>query len=171
MVRDNMSSDHGAFYQAIVLEWSDGGPFQGVPMSWSGHELYRGLIPDPGTSATISYRIRATDWAGNTVVTNSRSYFIGTPPAQFQRGDINDDGSRNIADAVAGLVYLFGAGSAPGCLDTLDCNDDGSNDISDVVSLLDYLFQAGNQPPEPFSCGSDPTDDSISCDTTQNNCL
>ncbi|MEC9476970.1 MAG: FG-GAP-like repeat-containing protein [Planctomycetota bacterium] len=171
VVRDSMSSDHGAFYQAINLEWSDGGPFQEVPMAWSGHQLYRGLIPDPGTSAIISYRVRATDWAGNTVVTNDRSYFVGTPPALFQRGDINDDGGLNIADAVAGLVYLFGGGAVPGCLDTLDCNDDGANDISDVVFLLDYLFQSGNQLPAPNTCGFDPTDDPVSCDTTQDNCL
>lgn len=171
VIRDNMSSDHGAFYQSVLLEWSDGGPYQSVSMKWSGHELYRGLIPDPGTAATISYRINATDWAGNTTVTSARSYFVGTPPAEFRRGDINDDGTRNIADAVAGLVYLFGGGAAPDCLDTLDCNDDGSNDISDVVSLLDFLFQGGNQPPAPFTCGSDPTDDPISCETTQVNCL
>lgn len=170
-IRDNMSSDHGAFYQSVLLQWSSGGPFESVSMAWSGHELYRGIIPDPGTTATIEYRISATDLAGNTTTTAARSYFIGTPPSLFQRCDINEDGDRNIADAVAGLVYLFGNGAAPGCLDTLDCNDDGSNDISDVISLLDYLFQAGNRPPEPFNCGSDPTDDTVSCQTTQQDCL
>ena len=171
VLSDNMSSDRGAFYQSVLVQWSDGGPFESVSMTWAGHELYRGVIPDPGTTATIEYRISATDFAGNTAISDTRSYFIGTPPALFRRCDINDDGSHNIADAVAGLVYLFGSGTAPGCLDTLDCNDDGSNDISDVVSLLDYLFQAGNQPPEPFNCGSDPTDDAVSCETTQDNCL
>jgi hypothetical protein len=170
-ISDNMSSDHGAFYQSISLEWSDGGPFQSVPMRWSGHELYRGVIPDPGVSTTIEYRITAVDFAGNSATTPPRSYIIGTPAQNFRRCDINSDGDRNIADGVAGLVYLFGGGAAPGCLDTLDCNDDGSNDISDVVALLTYLFQSGSLPPEPFDCGSDPTADSISCETTQDGCL
>jgi len=171
VIRDDMTSDHGAFFQQVIIEWSTGAQFGPVPMSWSGHDLYRGLIPDPGFSTTVTYRIRAIDFAGNSFTTSERSYDVGIPQSNFRRGDVNDDGDRNIADAVGALSYLFGGGTAPGCLDSVDCNDDGTNDISDAVSLLDYLFQSGTQPPDPFECGPDPTDDPISCELTQGSCL
>ena len=171
VIRDDMTSDHGAFFQQVIIEWSTGAQFAPVQMSWSGHDLYRGLIPDPGFSTTVTYRIQAIDFAGNSFTTSERSYDVGTPQSNFRRGDVNDDGDRNIADAVGALSYLFGGGTAPGCLDSVDCNDDGTNDISDAVSLLDYLFQSGTQPPDPFECGPDPTDDPISCELTQGSCL
>ncbi len=171
VVRDDMTSDHGAFFQSVILEWSTGAQFAPVPMSWSGHDLYRGLVPDPGFSTTVIYRIRVTDFAGNSMTTSERSYVVGIPQSSFRRGDVNDDGNRDVADAVGALLYLFGGGTAPDCLDSVDCNDDGTNDISDVVSLLDYLFQSGAAPPEPFDCGSDPTDDPLSCEETQGSCM
>jgi hypothetical protein len=105
------------------------------------------------------------------MTTSERSYVVGTPQANFRRGDVNEDGDRNVADAVRALSYLFGGGIAPECLDSVDCNDDGANDVSDVITLLDYLFQSGSAPPDPFDCGSDPTDDPLSCDSTQESCL
>ena len=35
------------------------------------------------------------------------------PVEQFSRGDANDDGQRNIADAISILGFLFGGGAAP----------------------------------------------------------
>ncbi|MBT5738558.1 MAG: hypothetical protein HN891_01100 [Planctomycetes bacterium] len=171
MVRDDMTSDRGSFFQSIIIEWSTGAQFAPVQMSWMGHDLYRGLIPDPGFSTIVTYRIRATDFTGNSMTTSERSYVVGTPQANFRRGDVNEDGDRNVADAVRALSYLFGGGIAPECLDSVDCNDDGANDVSDVITLLDYLFQSGSAPPDPFDCGSDPTDDPLSCDSTQESCL
>ncbi len=86
----------------------------------------------------------------------------------FVRGDINDDSSINIADAVAGLAYLFSGGPA-NCLDAVDTNDDGNANVADGVYLLTFLFSGGPTPPAPFSdCGSDPTGDSLDCDTFDN---
>ncbi|MGE4633303.1 MAG: hypothetical protein AAEJ47_09720, partial [Planctomycetota bacterium] len=86
----------------------------------------------------------------------------------FIRGDINDDSQVNIADAVAGLTYLFSNGPAT-CIDAVDTNDDGSANVADGVYLLAFLFSAGPTPPAPFqNCGSDPTGDSLDCDTFDN---
>ncbi|MDE0959964.1 MAG: dockerin type I repeat-containing protein [Planctomycetota bacterium] len=81
----------------------------------------------------------------------------------FIRGDINDDSMINIADAVAGLSYLFSGGSAT-CLDAVDTNDDGQANVADGVYLLSFLFSGGSAPPSPSpGCGADPTTDPLDC--------
>ncbi|MEC9476009.1 MAG: dockerin type I repeat-containing protein [Planctomycetota bacterium] len=82
----------------------------------------------------------------------------------FVRGDINGDDAVNIADAVAGLTYLFSAGPAS-CIDAVDTNDDGLANVADGVFLLSFLFSGGPAPSAPFpGCGSDPTNDALECD-------
>jgi hypothetical protein len=79
----------------------------------------------------------------------------GTP---FTRGDANDDGGMDIADAVSVLSYLFANGKEPACLDSADTNDSGEIDIADVVALLGNLFASGDPLPAPFyACDADPT--------------
>ncbi|MEC9477286.1 MAG: aryl-sulfate sulfotransferase [Planctomycetota bacterium] len=85
---------------------------------------------------------------------------------EFVRGDANDDGNLNIADAVSILQYLFSNGFL-NCLQSSDLNDDESLDISDAVSLLQVLFGSGNTIPAPTgSCGLDPTPGGLSCDSS-----
>ena len=88
----------------------------------------------------------------------------GTGGVRFVRGDVNADGSHNIADAVAALGYLFGGGSVP-CLEAADANDDGALNIADPITLLQYLFAGGDPPPSPFeACGTDDTPPALGCD-------
>lgn len=82
----------------------------------------------------------------------------------FRRGDCNDDGTRDISDAVKGFGFLFLGASDPSCLKSCDSNDDESLDISDPVFLLNYLFRGGGPPSPPFpDCGAD-EDETLSCD-------
>jgi len=88
----------------------------------------------------------------------------------FKRGDANDDGRINIADAVFILAYVFENGRDPHCLDTADANDTGSIGIEDPVYLLSVLFDKTNPPPPlpPFeACGLDPTPQSppVGCES------
>lgn len=85
--------------------------------------------------------------------------------SSFRRGDPNADGAINIADAVRILGFLFNNDPVPSCLDTADCNDDGALDISDPVALLTYLFGSATLPAPGENCGSDPTDDTLTCDS------
>lgn len=81
----------------------------------------------------------------------------------FVRGDGNNDGNLDIADAVFALAYLFTMGPAD-CLDAIDVNDDGQANIADAVALLDNLFSMGPNPPAPFpNPGTDPTPDGLDC--------
>jgi len=86
----------------------------------------------------------------------------------FERGDANDDGSLNIADAVYLLATLFSGGPAPHCLDAADSNDDGFLDISDVIFSVTYIFAGGPPPPAPYpACGLDGTNgDFLDCDSS-----
>ena len=88
--------------------------------------------------------------------------FVSDEP-QFERADVNGDGSVNIADAISGLGILFGNGVST-CDDANDANDDGSFNIADMIYLLGSLFQQpANVIPEPTSCGVDPTGDGLRC--------
>jgi len=92
------------------------------------------------------------------------------PPGtgQFVRGDANDDGGVNIADAVFLLNQLFVPGSlASTCQDATDFNDDGGVNIADAVTLLNALFVPGSPglPAPSPACGDDPTSDSLTCDS------
>ena len=88
---------------------------------------------------------------------------------RFQRGDVSDDGTTDLPDAVRTLNYLFAdANQAPDCLKSADVNDNGDIDISDPVSLLNFLFAGGDTPPAPFGeCGREPTPDAIPCGTNR----
>ena len=82
----------------------------------------------------------------------------------FVRGDVNDDASINIADAVSLLAGLFTGGAIP-CSDSADANDDGATNIADAVYVLANLFSGGPGMPAPTgpSCGPDPTADGLDC--------
>jgi len=138
---------------------------------WSETETLMSSVSGP-TSANIAA-------SGNTVLMGEPStvtaggvdtgaaylFELGAPPPpQFRRGDANDDGSFNIADAVSALSGLFGP-DAVECDDSADANDDGAFDIADAVSMLTALFIAGApSPPAPHpGCGTDPTPDGLDC--------
>ena len=87
------------------------------------------------------------------------------PADPFRRGDANDDGGVNTADAIFLLNYLFAYGAKPACMDAADVDDNGSVNLSDAIQLLNYLFAGAAAPAAPFdSLGSDPTEDELGCD-------
>jgi hypothetical protein len=86
----------------------------------------------------------------------------------FLRGDANEDGGVDIADAIHMLYALMLGGAQSGCTDATDANDDSAHDISDIIFVLNYQFQNGAPPPAPgpLDCGIDMTpDDGLGCDS------
>ncbi len=84
----------------------------------------------------------------------------------FDRGDVNNDRSFDISDAIAGLLYLFGDGTEPPCRDAADADDSGEIDIADSVYILEFIFEDGPPPlppSSPVSFGVDPTADDEVC--------
>jgi hypothetical protein len=78
----------------------------------------------------------------------------------FHRGDPNNNGDIDIADAVYLLSYLFADGAAPTCMESGDVNNSGDIDIADGISVLSFMFADGLPPADPgptmSPCGSDP---------------
>lgn len=85
----------------------------------------------------------------------------------FSRGDCNDDGAANLADAVSllGLLFPTGAPPVPPCLDACDANDDGAVNLGDAIATLGALFGTPIAPlPAPYpGCGLDTTPSAVTC--------
>ena len=67
--------------------------------------------------------------------------------ARYVRGDCNDDGVIDIADAVYLVNYLYKSGPAPDPQQAGDVNCDAGCELADVVFLLNFLYKSG-PPPE-----------------------
>ena len=82
----------------------------------------------------------------------------------FKRGDANQDGCVNAADATFLLAYLNLGGPAPGCLQAADADDDDMLSTSDVTAILNYCTSGAVIPaPGPIVAGDDPTPGVLTC--------
>ncbi|MEM7164423.1 MAG: FG-GAP-like repeat-containing protein, partial [Planctomycetota bacterium] len=93
---------------------------------------------------------------------NEANPVVGGP--SFNRGDANNDGAWNIADAIKILGFLFG-GETIDCEVAGDANDDESLNVADAVYALTALFSSGPWFGAPTTCGEDPTPGTLSCDS------
>jgi hypothetical protein len=85
----------------------------------------------------------------------------------FRRGYANGDSRSDLSDAVFTLDYLFVGNAVPTCKKSLDFDDSGTLNVSDGIYLLGFLFRGGPPPPPPTaSCGDDPTEDGLTCDSS-----
>ncbi|NIP44297.1 MAG: hypothetical protein GWO41_07735 [candidate division Zixibacteria bacterium] len=83
------------------------------------------------------------------------TYYVGDGPQsadinfsgpEYICGDVNDDLTVNVSDAVSIINYVFIGGEAPDPLESADTNCDGGVNISDAVWLINYVFIDGNRP-------------------------
>jgi len=96
--------------------------------------------------------------------------FIAIVELAFIRGDANDDGKTDIADAVHIVNELFRGGPAATCQDANDANDDGQADLSDASFIVSFRFLGGSAPPNAYpDCGldseGDTPEDGLGCDS------
>jgi len=83
---------------------------------------------------------------------------------EFIRGDADNDGQVDDADATLIMGYALSGAPKPVCMDAADADDNGIVDLSDATFLLHYL-NGGPIIPQPFpDCGPDPTNDTLTCD-------
>ena len=87
--------------------------------------------------------------------------------SEFLRGDVDGNGGVDLSDPINNLKFQILGTFEPGCMDALDFNDTGVIDISDSIDSLTFQFLGGVPPPDPGkdSCGADPTDDDLECES------
>lgn len=94
-----------------------------------------------------------------------------TPP--FVRGDPNDDGKMDIADAVWIFNELFLGERATACAAASDSNGDGQRNMSDGLYVIQYEFLGGRPPDPPFpncSPSSSEADRLLGCESPPGAC-
>jgi hypothetical protein len=108
IIRDGMTSDRGFIAQSVAMVYSANcGAEITTSLAWSGHDLYRGVIPALPDGGAISYRFEATDFTGNSAVSPSHEFMVltGTPP----NGDIVLDGRIDLRDLQAFQTCFSGS--------------------------------------------------------------
>ena len=90
--------------------------------------------------------------------------FVGEPPVEFKRGDVEQDGVLTVTDALNNVSHQF-LGLDVLCRSSLDANDDGEIDIVDPMVTLSLLFFPSVEAllPPYRDCGVDPTTDDLDC--------
>jgi hypothetical protein len=84
--------------------------------------------------------------------------------APFLRGDASGDGEFNIVDTIQILRFVFERDRILPCRKAADANDDDRINIIDPIVTVLQLFGRREQLPAPFpNCGSDPTEDTLTC--------
>ncbi len=119
-----------------------------------GNQMWARTYNGEGNYEDYAYAI-ALDASGNVYVAGS-SFQSSTYPnnldyttikySQFSHGDVNGDGTVDIADIIQLINYLFIGGSAPDPLENADANCDEVVDVADAVHLINYLFIGGSPP-------------------------
>lgn len=132
-VRDDNSSDAGAWLQGVTLNYqANGGAVMAVPMTWAGHQIYRGEIPGQASGTTVEYSVEATDWAGNIGSGTSHSFQVGSVCA----GDCDGNGVLNVLDFLC-FQNSWSAQDPKG-----DCDGNGLYNVLDFICFQN-AFQEG----------------------------
>lgn len=112
-------------------------------------------------AGNYAFRIYAGDIHGNNLASPLIPFTV-PPRTTFLRGDVNDDGTIDLADAIALFDYLYSGGNLA-CLSAADANDDGVVNVADPIVILQYI-KGQAALPAPFSePGPDPTGDALTC--------
>jgi hypothetical protein len=83
----------------------------------------------------------------------------------FIRGDIDVSGAVDLTDPLLTLEFLFLGTGSVACRKAGDSNDDGALDLTDPIFTLEFLFLGLADIPAPNACGSDPTLDTLTCES------
>jgi len=123
---------------ALLLAQETGGPDYRLIEGITPDKFY--MVKDLTAGGTFLYRVKAfyndgteSGWSNIEEVTlfdNGHGYNVG---------DVDHDGSVNIADVTALIDYLLNTGTTV-CEVCADVNADGSIDIADVTALIDNLL-------------------------------
>ncbi len=119
---------------SYTLEYATNGNSQEVPGITSKNYLLENLI----AGATYTYKVKAFYVDGTeSQWSNVQQVTLLQPGPAYETGDVNQDGSIDIADVTYLIDSLLGNGETSA---TADVNGDGHVDIADVTALIDLLM-------------------------------
>ena len=103
---------------------------------------------------------------GSSDMTLSAELEFSAPGETFIRGDVDNNQSWNVTDAVKILLHAFTGAELP-CLEAADVDDSGRIDMEDGVGLLNFIFRQGEAPPPPlYEALPDLDSDELGCEST-----
>jgi len=132
------SSEEGVLEGVINLEDEYGIIPQGVYLAACGYETQDGGV--------LIWQVPEGLLNPGTV---DPSEFVYFELSLWTCGDVNDDGSINLADASYLANYLFSGGPPPSYMDSGDVNGDGLINLADLSYLMNYLVGGGPPPDCP----------------------
>jgi hypothetical protein len=132
-------------YVNITGEVTDESDVSVVLLNWNGTNETVSMIGTGTWSAKktglsnyeYTYRVYANDTMGNMGVSGTRVVGVVVVNATGLRGDMNGDGSVNMADVISLAKHVFFGDAVS---DDPDVNSDGSVDMADVISLAKHVF-------------------------------
>ena len=77
-------------------------------------------------------------------VPNNGTTIFNVVAAPNPHGDVNGDGTVNVADIFYMINFLFAGGPAP--IGSGDVNGDGFTNVADIFYLINFLFAGGPAP-------------------------
>ncbi len=157
------SDDGGDGPGPLSYRWARiSGPSSGVSIATPDEAITTVTFTQP---STYRFRLTVNDTRDSDTET-VRAEVTEPPLPQFIRGDSNGDGIVDLSDGVRILVALFlQLDLRLDCADAGDSNNTGDVDVSDAVYIFNFLFVGGAPIPEPITCGPDPDEDGIDCES------
>jgi len=122
------------------------GTFLGNPFGATSALRYTNVLPGGVPNrVTLASGVDVLPWVEDVPV-----HIIPGFGVCFRRGDCNDSGGVDIADAIAQLGILFTGLPMTLCPAACDSNGSAPFDIADPIYLLGFLFAGGPAPPPPY---------------------
>ena len=112
----------------------------------------------------LAIEVHNTD-LGSSDLSLSAELEFSAPGQAFIRGDVDNNASWNVSDAVKILLHAFTGAELP-CLEAADVDDSGRIDLEDGVGLLNFVFRQGEAPPPPlYEALPDLDSDELGCES------
>jgi hypothetical protein len=128
----------------LVYYSIDKGPYQVAHMRATGApDEYVGYIKGYHQASEVDYYVFGADESGHRYqqpVFGELDPHHFTVNITFILGDVNEDGSVDIADATKLIDYLLGVSVSPFNTSAADVYSDGSIDVADVTALIDLIL-------------------------------
>lgn len=125
---------------------------------------FLGIVPTMQTCHGTIDELRIYDYplAATEIAAYYESIMLADIP--FVRGDVNEDGHYDLADAIGTLDILFG-GAESSCDAAVDTNANDMLDIGDAIFTLTSVFLGGPAPSTPHpDCGFSESPLVLSCE-------